>query len=252
MLIAFLLIDTMIVRFYLNRKIEILKDTVEEVQENIVGVYDAQQILIELTDQGINEPTPVTNTNDEQSDVEEVNDEPEIEQVPAETENEEVGTTLIHGVSEDEFTAFVDGIKHWEGFRSKLYVCSGGVTTIGYGFTKDEIRGRKTITEQEAHRQLVEVVIPKHLKNVDEVVAVDLTPHQRLALASFSFNLGRGYLNKLVNGEDRLNGGKYISINKILPQYRKAGGVVRKGLIYRRSWELSMWCGSVERTYLNK
>ena len=89
----------------------------------------------------------------------------------------------------------------------------------------------------------------EHLAEVREKVAnnvsVQLTEYQLNALTSFAFNCGMTNLKRLVEGEGRLNSGNYESVEKLLPQYRIAGGKVRKGLEKRRKWELSLWKGNL-------
>jgi lysozyme len=164
-----------------------------------------------------------------------------IEEAPAEVED----------TTEKDTTLFIEGVKHWEGFKSKVYVCSGGKTTIGYGFTGSEIKGRIKISQRVATKQLVDEVLPKHAAHVDEIVKVPLTHYQRLALISFSYNLGRQNLIRLVSGENRLNGGNYDSVVRLLPKYRKAGGVVSNGLVLRRSWEVDVFQGNIHTQYGN-
>lgn len=157
----------------------------------------------------------------------------------------------VEDTIDEDTTLFIEGVKHWEGFKSKVYVCSGGKATIGYGFTGSEIKGRITISRDVATKQLIDEVLPKHAANVDEIVKVPLTHYQRLALISFSYNLGRQNLIRLVSGENRLNSGNYDSVAKILPQYRKSGGVVSNGLVLRRAWEVDAFQGDIHNRYGN-
>ena len=137
----------------------------------------------------------------------------------------------------------IDGVKFYEGFHSRPYICPGGVRTIGYGFTGTYAK-RKSIDKKTADRILREE-IKNHIAIVRNNVKVKLTPHQEMALASFTFNCGEGALKKLVNGKGRLNDGNYKSIEVLLPQYRKANNRVLKGLVNRRQWELKFWKGLV-------
>ena len=147
--------------------------------------------------------------------------------------------------------ALIKGLKHWEGFKPRIYTCSGGVKTIGYGFTGSEIKGRTYISKEEAERQLVHEILPKYEKMVDRVVKVKLTHNQRMALVDFAFNFGEKPLRTLVNGKGRLNSGNYKSIEKIMPMYRKSGGQVRRGLVLRRQWALKLWKGEICNNYGN-
>lgn len=205
-----------------------------------------------------------THTPQTSTEVEEVFQEPTRDNVVPPTSSRPVVTTNIskkvvknildtpkEEISSEDIQKFFNGVKHWEGFRNTVYTCSGGVKTIGYGFTGKEIKNRTYITPDVAHEELVNEVIPKHLNNVDEVVKVPLNKYQRLALASFSYNLGRSNLIRLVSGKNRLNSGNYESVEKIMPLYRKSDGKVRRGLELRRSWEVDVFNGNIHTEYGN-
>lgn len=136
------------------------------------------------------------------------------------------------------------GVKYFEGYRSSVYICSGGVRTIGYGCTDSKVLSRGTISEENATIQLKKE-LDKAEQVVKSIVKVELKEHQLLALTSFTFNCGPSNLKQLVTGSGRLNDGNYKSILKLLPLYNKAGGKVRKGLVKRRSWEVSLWTGKL-------
>jgi len=138
----------------------------------------------------------------------------------------------------------VVGVKFFEGYKERAYICAGGVRTIGYGCTDTKVVSVGKISKISADNLLRE-----HLAEVREKVAnnvsVQLTEYQLNALTSFAFNCGMTNLKRLVEGEGRLNSGNYESVEKLLPQYRIAGGKVRKGLEKRRKWELSLWKGNL-------
>ena len=138
----------------------------------------------------------------------------------------------------------VVGVKFFEGYKERAYICAGGVRTIGYGCTDTKVVSRGKISKISADNLLRE-----HLAEVREKVAnnvsVQLTEYQLNALTSFAFNCVMTNLKRLVEGEGRLNSGNYESVEKLLPQYRIAGGKVRKGLEKRRKWELSLWKGNL-------
>ena len=126
--------------------------------------------------------------------------------------------------------AFLVGVKHFEGFRSTRYVCSGGAPTIGFGCTDPKIVNAGPITRAKAEKVLLaELALAEG--HVDRIVEVPLTKAERLALISFTFNAGQGALAALVDKPGRLNDGNRASIAKILPLYRKAGGKVAPGLV---------------------
>lgn len=133
----------------------------------------------------------------------------------------------------------VDGVKMFESFKTKPYFCSGGRLTIGYGHTQTAQK-YKSISEVEAEK-LLERDLKIAREKVLTYVKVPLSDGQLACLTSFAFNCGEGSLKRLVDGNTRLNSGNYESVEKILPQYRKAGGKVLRGLEKRRKWELNLW-----------
>ena len=136
----------------------------------------------------------------------------------------------------------LNGVKFFEGYRANTYKCCAGVKTIGYGCTDKNIVALGAISEHKASN-ILQQKINEVRDNVRQAVKVDLTEYQLNALTSFAFNCGMTNLKTLINGEDRLNSGNYDSIAEVMPQYNKAGGKTREGLVKRRSWELSLWNG---------
>tara|TARA_R110001592_G_scaffold274961_2_gene541908 strand:+ start:279 stop:1040 length:762 start_codon:yes stop_codon:yes gene_type:complete len=136
----------------------------------------------------------------------------------------------------------LDGVMYYEGYYNRKYLCAGGQATIGYGCTNPKI-----VSKGHVSRSYAKAVLHNELKHVRDqvlqVVSVDLNRHQLCALTSFTFNCGLSNLRRLVNQPGRLNDGNYKSVEVLLPKYRKAGGVVRKGLEKRRMWELQLWKG---------
>lgn len=133
----------------------------------------------------------------------------------------------------------VDGVKKFEGYYAKPYVCSGLKRTIGFGHTGKYVK-RGHVSKREAHEILLKD-LKEAEKDVKKYVKVPLTDGQLACLISFTFNCGSGSLQKLVSGDGRLNSGNYKSVEKILPMYRRANGKVLKGLEKRRIWELKLW-----------
>tara|TARA_R110002096_G_scaffold386207_1_gene580120 strand:+ start:54 stop:743 length:690 start_codon:yes stop_codon:yes gene_type:complete len=136
------------------------------------------------------------------------------------------------------------GVKHFEGYYSRAYTCAGGVQTIGYGCTDSKVVAKGSISREQACAELRRE-LHKAKQQVNDIVKVQLNDHQLAALTSFTFNCGPTNLKKLVDGSSRLNEGNYESVAKLLPQYRCAGGRVRKGLERRRIWELALWEGNI-------
>lgn len=134
-------------------------------------------------------------------------------------------------------------IKTAEGFRATAYFDAVGVPTIGYGTTKNLTKadvGRKTITEAEANRLLLEDVA-RFEKAVANLVKVKLTENQRGALVSFAYNLGVGNLGsstllKKVNAKAPKS-----EIEHEFGRWNHAGGKVLAGLTKRRAAEAELF-----------
>lgn len=137
----------------------------------------------------------------------------------------------------------IEGVKSFEKFEPAPYRCPAGVLTVGYGHTGKY--ASKHMNKQQAEKLLLEE-LNKHRKIVLRNVKVPITEYQLCALTSFCFNTGEGNLRKLINGKNRLNSGNYDSVAKLMPMYRKGGGKVLKGLVKRRTWEVSLWKGTID------
>jgi lysozyme len=137
----------------------------------------------------------------------------------------------------------IQGIKSFESFKPAPYRCPAGVLTVGYGHTGKF--ASRHVNKQQAEKLLIEEV-DYYRRIVLRNVKVPLTEYQLCALTSFAFNAGEGNLRKLINGRNRLNSGNYDSVEKLMPMYRKGGGKVLRGLVKRRTWEVSVWNGAID------
>jgi len=131
-----------------------------------------------------------------------------------------------------------DFVAGWEGFRAAAYRCPAGVWTIGYGATAG-VKPGDVITRAEALDRLM-----THMEGdagaVDRLVTTDLEPHERDALISFTYNIGRSAfahstLLRLLNAGD-----KAAAAAQIL-RWTRAGGKLSPGLIKRRAAERRMF-----------
>ena len=135
-----------------------------------------------------------------------------------------------------------DLIKRYESFRPQAYRCPAQRWTIGYGTTiypdGREVKEGDKITESKAEEYLawyVETNIKPVLKKIPYV----LTDNQEKALASLIYNIGssaflRSKLFRAIVDKD------YEQIFKNW-DWIKAGGVVMKGLVKRRTEELYLF-----------
>lgn len=145
----------------------------------------------------------------------------------------------------------IDFIKSKEGFREKAYKDSGGVWTIGYGFTTradwSPVREWDTMDEQTAD-ELIEKKVATY-QNWRDKVTVNLNPSQEAALTSFEYNLGRniwkGDAKPII---DKINSGDFAWAAEYLKKFNTVKGTVVRGLTNRRNEEASMIMSSVPST----
>lgn len=123
-------------------------------------------------------------------------------------------------------------IKNFEGLRLKAYKCPAGVLTIGYGHTKN-VNINDVITLEEANLYLLQD-LKGTIFCVNEYDKIyNFTQNEFDALCSFTFNCGKGNLNKLTNKGKRT---KQEISEKIL-LYNNAKGKILSGLVKRRKAE---------------
>ena len=80
-------------------------------------------------------------------------------------------------LSKDDFNELVEVLKSEEGFRDKIYECTAGVDTIGYGFnvkylSSDEIALNGGVVEpmsKEVASMILHKKLKKLIKSVDEI-----------------------------------------------------------------------------------
>lgn len=137
-------------------------------------------------------------------------------------------------------------ITKWEGFKSKPYLCSAGVATIGYGSTYYENKRRVMITDasitKERAVELFKFVVPSFEQGVLKLIGkTEVNQNQFNALVSFAYNLGltalkNSTLLKLVklNPNDK-------RIEAEFGKWVNAGGKKVQGLINRRADEVKMY-----------
>lgn len=143
----------------------------------------------------------------------------------------------------DWIETMLSGVKRFESYKPRPYLCPAGVKTIGYGSTGEHanVPFMSKLTAEKILNNELTIARKIVLKNVK----VKLSENQICALTSFVFNCGEGSLKTLVNGHGRLNGGNFKSVEKLLPKYCKGGGKVLNGLVERRAWEVKMWKGQI-------
>lgn len=141
-------------------------------------------------------------------------------------------------------------IKKWEGLRLRAYVCAGGWLTIGYGHAIAPQSARAAsrarvdgITLDVAERYFdsdiatVEAAMKRLIKRRMAQPQID-------ALASFTFNLGAGALQRSTLRR-RINRGEHPTrIAAEFSRWIMAGGRPVRGLILRRKAESNLYLSS--------
>lgn len=143
--------------------------------------------------------------------------------------------------------AAINLIKSFESFRSRPYLDTGNVPTIGYGATVYP-DGRKVamkdapIDEPTALEYLEHHVEWKVCPVIDAMVRVPLSQCQYDALTSFVYNVGRIGPTMLA----KLNAGDFRGAANEFPRWNKDDGRVVDGLTRRRASERALFLGTAK------
>ena len=143
------------------------------------------------------------------------------------------------GNSPQDSSKLIDYLKAKEGFREYVYSDTGGVPTIGYGFTSPEIIAKGHLTEKEAE-ELLKKDISERVKKLRSQISNwdDLTQNQRDALTSYGFNVGvENWAKTQPKLLAALNEGRFEDAAKYIDAVRDKKGVVQPGLVKRRKEE---------------
>ena len=141
--------------------------------------------------------------------------------------------------------AFLGGKDGVEGRVYEPYKDVAGVWTVCDGITAAGVIRGKNYTDRECDALLWQRI--REVKSqVDPLIKVPISEHQRAALYSFTYNVGIGSFSKStllkrLNAED-----KEGACNE-LRRWVYAGGVRWKGLLNRREMERSLCLGDFEK-----
>ena len=146
--------------------------------------------------------------------------------------------------------AALEMVARHEGYRATAYKCPAGVWTIGYGTTRwsngQAVRDGDGPVDQFAAKRLLMHDLRWAADAVRDLVTVELTEHQRSALISFVYNVGRkAFSNSTLLG--LLNAGDYRGAAEQFERWNKGGGKVLPGLVARRAEEASLFSGKAGR-----
>ncbi len=141
----------------------------------------------------------------------------------------------------------IDFIKQFEGFRTKPYLCSAKVPTIGYGSTRyadgTPVSLRDPVITEAVALELFASTLTTYEKAVTKAVKIPLEQYEFDALVSLCYNIGVGNLAsstlvRLLN-EDEAR----IEVAGQFLRWNRANSVVISGLTRRREVERQMFLG---------
>lgn len=136
----------------------------------------------------------------------------------------------------DRFKELLNFIKEHEGLMLNVYVCPGGIRTIGYGHSLTHRDKFTTITEQQADSLLISDV--KQALDFVKKVLPELNKNQTLAITHFVYSVGAGNLMK---SSLYKNLKRKQDITKSLLCWNKIKNKTNKQLLKQRIWELNLF-----------
>jgi lysozyme len=137
-----------------------------------------------------------------------------------------------------------------EGYVPPVYKDPIGILTVCYGHTGPELRMGQTYTKAECEAYLAQDLAEAQA-TVRRCITSPMLPHQEAALISFAFNVGPGGkgvkdgLCWLRSGREptirrKANAGDWAGACAALMDWTKAGGIVFRGLVRRRTEERAL------------
>ena len=142
-----------------------------------------------------------------------------------------------------------------EGYVPGVYRDPIGILTACYGHTGPELRMGQRYTQAECQAYLA-ADLAEAQATVRRCITAPMLPHQEAALISFAYNVGPGGkgvkdgLCVLKNGNvptirRKANAGDWAGACAGLMQWTRAGGIVFRGLVKRRTEERKLCEGKV-------
>lgn len=136
--------------------------------------------------------------------------------------------------------AAVPLVAAFEGLRQKAYLDPVSIPTVCFGTTAGVKLGQVYSVEQ-CENLLARDLIEANA-GIDSCVHVPLQEHQRAALVSFTYNVGRRNFCGSTLAR-KLNNGDYTGACNELPKWVYAKGVKLPGLVKRREQERKLCLG---------
>jgi lysozyme len=135
-------------------------------------------------------------------------------------------------------------IKHYEGWRDAVYLCSAARCTIGWGSTWDRDGNAITLKHLDITKKQGEYLLLREVRHseaaIRKLVKTELTENMFSSLCSFIYNVGSGNFQKSTM-RMRLNRGLHEEAADEFPKWRRAGGRIVKGLVRRRKQERELF-----------
>ncbi|WP_334473477.1 lysozyme [Arsenophonus sp. PmNCSU2021_1] len=134
-------------------------------------------------------------------------------------------------------------ITHFEGLRLKPYFDGGGILSVCYGHTGNDIKRNRTYTKTECDKWLDDdlKVVKRY---VDPLIKVNITTLTQAALYSFAYNVGVGNFTKSTLLK-KLNANDRTGACDEMKRWVYVKGEVWKGLMTRREIESVICYGAL-------
>ena len=138
----------------------------------------------------------------------------------------------------------IDLIKEFEGFSERVYLCPGGVYTIGYGHTRGVQIG-DTCTREKAEEYLRDDLKDTE-ETIEALIEVPLTQNQFDALVSLVYNIGSGnFYDSTIRRVINCKVTDKEEYRRAWMMWVKSKGKVLKGLVRRREAEYKLFSGQI-------
>ncbi len=131
-------------------------------------------------------------------------------------------------------------IKRFEGFQAKVYRCPAGYQTIGYGHLIRQGENFTDVLAKESALSLLLRDIAMVEDSLSKLISVPLQANQYDALASFTFNLGGGALQRSTLRR-KVNRQEHDEVPGEFMKWIMADGRKMRGLYLRRQAEVELW-----------
>lgn len=136
----------------------------------------------------------------------------------------------------------IDLIKEFEGYSERVYLCPGGVYTIGYGHTRG-VQVGDTCTREKAEEYLRDDLRDTE-ETIQDLIDVPLTQNQFDALVCLVYNIGSGnFYDSTIRKVINYKVSDIEEYRRAWMMWVKAQGRVLKGLVRRREAEFKLFKG---------